>query len=248
MLYKNKNACSKTRVLILPAGKEGAHRCVSHSGLNIPGQKVHDTFEALLKELSFTQSAVDHLISRVTGLAKSTLHISEQRKKVLNAQLKAIDAKIEAVENKLFDGTIIDHTYKRWMIKYEGEKAKLREDFDLSQRLESDLHGELQLMPYLMNMPKIFQDSSLAQKHAILHQVFKQGLGYKEGSFRTPSINVEFEHKLLILKEKGLLFLEQPFGFSEGIPSCGDGGSPLQHLDGIFAVLREIYPKKSNQK
>lgn len=197
------------------------YRYVSHSGLNIPSQKVHETFEALLKGLSFAQSTLDHLISRVTGLAKSTLQNSEQRKKVLNAQLKAIDAKIEAVENKLFDGTIIDHTYKRWMIKYEGEKAKLREDFDLSHRLESDLHRELQLMPYLMNMPKIFQDSSLAQKHAILHQVFKQGLTYKEGSFRIPSVNVGFDCKLLIIKEKWWLFLEQPSDFFEGIPSCG---------------------------
>jgi site-specific DNA recombinase len=200
------------------------YRCVSHSNVNISGQKLHDAFDELLKHLSFTQDYVNQLISRVTGFAKSTSQISDQRKKVLNSQLNAIDIKIENLESKLFEGTIIDHTFKRWMIKYEGEKAKLREQFDLSQRLESDLHDELQLLPYLLNMPKVFQDSSLGQKHAIFNEVFKQKLTYREGSFRTPSINPEYVHKLLILKEKGLLFLEQPSGVFEGLPSCGEWG------------------------
>ncbi|GGG97677.1 hypothetical protein GCM10007422_09610 [Pedobacter zeae] len=78
---------------------------------------------------------------------------------------------------------------------------------------------------FLLNMPKIFQDSSLGQKHAIFSQVFKQGFTFKEGSFRTPSINLEFAHKLLIFKEKWLLFLEQPSGVFEGVPSCGERGS-----------------------
>ena len=200
------------------------YRCVKHSNVNISGQKLHDTFEEVLKHLSFTQESINKVINRITGVAKSTLEISEQRKTIFNKLLKAIDTKIETLETKLFEGTIIDHTYKRWMVKYEGEKAKLREKYDFSLQLEDDLHNELHLLPYMLNMPKIFQNSSLGQKHAILNQVFKQGLTYKEGSFRTPEINVEFVHKLLILKEKGLLFLEQPFDDFEGNPSCGERG------------------------
>ncbi len=76
----------------------------------------------------------------------------------------------------------------------------------------------------MLNMPKIFQDSSLGQKHAILRQVFKQGLTFREEVFRTPFINPEFGCNLLILKEKGLLFLEQPFDSFEEEPSGGEWG------------------------
>lgn len=95
------------------------YRCISHSNVNISGQKIHDAFDKLLKDLSFTQESIDQLIIRVTGLAKSTHQISDQRKKTLNFQPMAIDAKIETLENKLFEGTIVEHTYKRWMLKYE---------------------------------------------------------------------------------------------------------------------------------
>ncbi|WP_208745782.1 class I SAM-dependent methyltransferase [Pedobacter kyonggii] len=174
-----------------------------------------------------------------------------QNENLLNSiliQLKTIDAKIEVLETKLFDGTIIDHTYKRWKIKYEGEKAKLGEDFGFSERLEGNLYEELQLLPYILNMPKIFQDSSLGQKHAIFNQVFKQGLTFKEGSFRTRSINPDYVHKLLIIKEKWLLFLEQPSGVFEGIPSCGESEYPLQHLQELFRIIREIYKNKKRME
>lgn len=50
-----------------------------------------------------------------------------------------------------------------------------------------------------------------------MREVFKQGLTFKDGAFRTPSINPAFEHNLLILKEKGLLFLEQPSDVLDGL-------------------------------
>jgi hypothetical protein len=41
--------------------------------------------------------------------------------------------------------------------------------------------------------------------------VFKGGLTFKADTIRTHSINPAFEHNLLIIKNKRLLFEEQPF-------------------------------------
>lgn len=139
------------------------YRCIKHSNINIPGTLLHDKFEELLKYLSFSQEFLDKLISRVTMLAKGTLNISEQRKKILDGQLKAIDLKIEGVEEKLFEGIIVDHTYKRWMVKFQSEKANLMEAYRFSETLEDTLHQELLLMPYLLNLPQVYKDSSLGQ-------------------------------------------------------------------------------------
>ena len=76
----------------------------------------------------------------------------------------------------------------------------------------------------MLNLPQIFKDSSLAQQHAIISEVFKRGLTFKNGAFRTLWINPEFEANLLDIKEKGLLFLEQPFDFSLDFPSGGGRG------------------------
>lgn len=119
------------------------------------------------------------------------------------------------------------------------------EAYRFSETLEDTLHQELLLMPYLLNLPQVYKDSSLGQKHAIVNEVFKQGLTFKEGVFRTPFINPEFECNLLILKEKGLLYKEQPSREISPVPLCGDKGSPLQHLEGLLFVLRDIYSKRN---
>ena len=54
--------------------------------------------------------------------------------------------------------------------------------------------------------------------------MFKGGLTYREGAFRTGRLHPEFCHSLLVLKEKGLLFLEQPFGSFEENSSRGEWG------------------------
>src|SRR3546814_1790422 len=65
----------------------------------------------------------------------------------------------------------------------------------------------------------LFEKMPVSNQHVIMREVFKQGLTFKDGAFRTPSINPAFEHNLLILKEKGLLFLEQPGDVLDGLPS-----------------------------
>ncbi|MBC8987027.1 hypothetical protein H9X96_14735 [Pedobacter sp. N36a] len=67
---------------------------IKHRHINIPESLLHNKFEELLKHLSFSQEFLDKLISRVTTLAKGMLNISEQRKKILDGQLKAIDLKL----------------------------------------------------------------------------------------------------------------------------------------------------------
>jgi len=96
----------------------------------------------------------------------------------------------------------------------------------------------------MLNLPQIFEDSTIGQQHAIIKQVFKRGLTFKQGSFRTPWINPEFESNLLIIKGKWLLFLEQPSDKICGIPLGGVAGSPLQHLEVILSIIMEVYNKK----
>jgi hypothetical protein len=197
------------------------YRCIKHTNINISGTLVHQKFQELLKYISFSPEFLDKLIERITSLAKTTLEVRDQRHKILATKLAAIETKIENIENKLFDGVINDTTYKKGMKKFTAEKAQLKDEFNFLETMEGHLHQELLVLPYMLNLPQIFEDSTIGQQHAIIKQVFKQGLTFKQGSFRTPWINPEFESNLLILKEKGLLFLEQPSDKICGIPLGG---------------------------
>ena len=54
---------------------------------------------------------------------------------------------------------------------------------------------------------------------------FDRSLSYSDDSYRTPYLHPLFAHNELILKEKGLLKIEQPIRKIRRIPACAPDGS-----------------------
>jgi hypothetical protein len=70
--------------------------------------------------------------------------------------------------------------------------------------------------------------------------VIKGGLTYVGDAFRTPFLHPALAHNELIIKEKGLLFAEQPdqnFGESTG---CSGNGTSFEHLQALLAIFESI--------
>lgn len=201
------------------------YRCIKHSNVNISGALLHEQFSKLLINLSFTQEAIDEIVTEVkSGLSAMNINRNKELKVVMD-QLERLEEKIDSAEKKLMDDTINGATYKKWNKKFIAEKGQLlkRKD-ELDGDLEDYINQELLVLPYMLNLPSIFEDSSINQQHAILNEVFKHGLTFREGMFRTPWIHPEFEHNLLKLKQLRLLEIEQPHDNSNGISYCGERG------------------------
>jgi hypothetical protein len=65
---------------------------------------------------------------------------------------------------------------------------------------------------YLLNdLLYLWKISSIPQKQAFVKGVFGNNFTYHDGIYRTPNVVGLFRDKVLILKEKGLLFYEQTF-------------------------------------
>ena len=86
------------------------------------------------------------------------------------------------------------------------------------------MEEDIKLLPGLLDMNILFDNANINQQHSILNEVFKQGLTFRDGAFRTPSVNPTFSHNILKMKEKGLLLVEQPLDLSDGLPLCGERG------------------------
>lgn len=232
------------------------YRCITHTTVNIPGAMLHEKFEELLKHLSLKQSTIDIIVDKVTPLVRNTFKASDAQYKSIKAQLIAVDTKKDGVDQKLFDGVINDDTYKKWVLKLNGERAKLNEDLEYLERMNDEIEQDLLVLPYMLNLPKIYADSPLSQQHAITREVFKGGLTFSGGMFRTPAINEGLDCNLLTLKKKGLLEIEQPSGNRLKIPYCGEGGIrtldtllAYTHFPGVlFRPLRHLSVFKGLQK
>ena len=66
-------------------------------------------------------------------------------------------------------------TYKKWMLKFTAENARLNEELEYLERMEDEIEQDLLVLPYMVSLPPVFTDS-LLQQHAIIKQVFKDGL------------------------------------------------------------------------
>jgi site-specific DNA recombinase len=77
----------------------------------------------------------------------------------------------------------------------------------------------------LTDIPQIYRKANVHQKHTIIRTVFKDGLMFNDGAYRTPYLIPALSHNQLILKEKGLLFVEESFANSGVTPVCSEDGN-----------------------
>lgn len=197
------------------------YRCNVHSNINVPGVKIHEQFNNLLKTLSFDPRQLWLLKEIVKEMAVVPL---KEKQKKLNDKviaLASLNDKISNLEQRYLNNEIETTTYQTWFKKFKEEKAILETSLDPKESkkaIKSDVI--VRVVPALTNIFGIFDKCDIYQKHAIIRAVFKDNLCYGGGMFRTPYIDPTFKDKILILKKKGLLFYEQSFKISEDNPLC----------------------------
>lgn len=201
------------------------YRCVKHSSVNISGTVLHKRYEELLQHLSFTKEQVTELIGYIKDELKKAVKVRAKELEIKKEQLIIAQKKLDGLEDKVLNDIINGDTYKKGYKKFSIEIARLKSEVsDLSVDIKTKAQEQIKLIPKLMDIPELFNRASINQQHAILNRVFKQGLTFADGTFRTPSLNPVFHHNYQTLNKKGLLFVEQPIGNNTQIPCCGKGG------------------------
>lgn len=225
------------------------YRCIKHSNLNISGNLLHDKFKELIINLSFTRQQVEEITGHVKDGLKEALAIRAKELVIKQEQLVVAEKRLESLENKVLDDIINGETYKKGYKKFSMEIVRLKSEIgNLSEDIEAEANQQVDLLPYLLNLPSIFEKATVNQQHSILNRVFKQGLTFKDEVFRTPWVNPHFQHNLLILKGKRVVFYRAILRFLSGIPLSGVKGSLLEHLEGILAVIQEVRCQNISKK
>ena len=70
--------------------------------------------------------------------------------------------------------------------------------------------------------------------------VFNNKLYYQDGSYRTPYLYPTFFLKAALVKENGLLFVEQPLQFSSNFALCAPDGNTIEPLIKLLAWIDSI--------
>lgn len=134
----------------------------------------------------------------------------------------------EHIDKDIFEHTLND--LKTTLVDLEVKLVKAKTDTDT-------MHNIMKLLlPKLSKLSAVFKTFPLYRQHQLLNTLFPQGIWY-DGIYRTPYLFELYSHKALILKEKGLLVIEQPLVDLGEIPLSTHNGNPIELLEIWLKVL-----------
>ncbi len=201
------------------------YRCVHEPWKNYRGEKLHEMVDELLHNLSFSARQLRIIISKVKEKFDEQLKNRATVIKNKDKALAEVNKKINDLEEKLINGVIENSTYKKWFSKLSGERSLLQSDItklkgDINQRW-SKLEKAL---PYLCDMKNLYHKLGINAKQKLLKMWFKPTLIFDGEVLRTNLLHPSLMHNYLSIKEKRLLFVEQPsLSFAKNSISTPDG-------------------------
>lgn len=168
------------------------------------------------------QSTYEHID---TDTQDSQTFMNRAFKLMVAKALTEVNKKINDLEEKLINGVIENSTYKKWFSKHSGERSLLQSDItklkgDINQRW-SKLEKAL---PYLCDMKNLYHKLGINAKQKLLKRWFKPTLISDGEILRTNLLHPALMANYLSIKEKRLLFVEQPsLSFAKNSKSTPDG-------------------------
>lgn len=153
------------------------YRCIEHTETNISGNMLHEKFEELLDEISFTGQQVDFITKQSKRLLDVALSDSKKILAARKSQVMEIDRKIEKLEVRLMEDEIDGATYKKWKQKFATERAVLQHDIDstLNNEQTGKWNKLSRLLPQMTSIRTIYKAAPAHRKIMLIkHEAFKK--------------------------------------------------------------------------
>ncbi len=237
--------CGKLLTAAFAQGKTlkvGYYRCMADN-TNLNARHLHEQFDELLKELSLPTFYVEYLRQAVLKNLQDGLTQNRTKYESKKEQLLKLDRKMENLEEDRITRTIDAEAFLKWQRRYQSEAAIIRGELEsLSEPFDEVLQRYQETIPLLANMHHTYHAhaKSTAQKQSMIKGVFEHGIAHDKISFRTPSILSIFHPKEQVLKEKGLLIIEQPIQKIDKSKECSQNGLIFEPLQAFLMILSEI--------
>lgn len=229
---------------LLTAGKSSGRSkkywyyfCKTHKK-NLPANKVHEWFEKILDNLSLPEES---LIKFKEGLKeKVDKHISTKTADLMktNLSLQRIVDRISSVEEKyLTTPDISEKTYKKIITDLRADESRLRGQVASLSVNNEYLYSMIeQATPKLLDLKKTFFRFSIQKQHLLINTIFNNYLSFDGKVGRTAFLSPLFKHNELVLKEKGLLLVEQSVKIFGITPISAPYGSLFEPILAILSA------------
>lgn len=178
--------------------------------------KLHKQFDELLNELQLEPHQLEFLQENAVKFINENLQVNENQLSLKNRELNQLEAKIDSIEEKYISDSMDDHAYRKWKARYEVERVNLMGDIEeLNIPIAETWARYSESLHKLTDIAQIYNDGDMHSKKSFINVVFDNKLTYSNGVYRTLYLNPIYRPKAVLLKKKGLLFVEQSLSKSE---------------------------------
>lgn len=211
-------------------------------GINLNADKLHAQFDDILHVCTFGKEEAEWMRGEVLKTVLQELNEGKERIEPLQKQLAAVNSKINETQRKFLttEGVSTD-VYKEVMAEMHARKASIEAEinsYNLNQSYYVDVVNRV--FESMVNLKEVFHSIPVDQKHEFIRIIFGGFLYYSHNCFRTPYLSDLIADKALILKEKGLLIVEQPFvrmGEKSPVYTKGDHFGTFQQIECLASVF-----------
>lgn len=223
-------------------GKSGKHYWyyVCHQcKVNISANKAHQLFGEILDHFSWSQEKIEVFTSELTEAIRSHLDDQSQMQAETLKAIRGIQAKINNTEEKfLSQDSISKSTFNKVMNNLRSQLSVMQHRMHELQS-DNDLYFDRvkTLVPALHDIRGLVEKYDLATRQQFIRLVFDNYLSFDGEAYRTRKLISSFSHNAVILKEKGLLEIEQTLIGSDVTPISTEDGSSVELLRRLADIL-----------
>lgn len=206
--------CGKAVTGAASTGRHGGkffyYKCATSTHLNLSVKKAHGQLMEVLKLMSLPQRLITAIKHQTTVDLEATQKENKQRIKQLAKDLEDCEAKLYSVEEKWIANQLNFESYQRWHSHHSHQRLALNAQLDKLEQEEKHIWYLVQdELEKLSDLHYLYQIGSTTDKQQLIRLGFDSRLYYSGGTYRTPYMMPIFTHNTLIMKEKGLLVLDQ---------------------------------------
>ena len=196
--------------------------CPEHKK-NLSGSKIHGQILEILYNLKLTDDLIEQLMERVRIKLKAAYKNNANVRASKTAELSKLNEQIESLELKYISNEIDVIAYKKWLPKLIDKRTSINKTIE-SLKMPS-IEKISTLLDNVGDLCTVYEKANVFRKQALIKMLFGEKLMYENGIYRTTFLLSLFYPKILILKEKQLLEIQETACNSGFTPICAPGGT-----------------------
>lgn len=203
--------------------------------------KLHQQLNDILIEFTLPKHHQEYLFNKIATDLNAQAPIAQKQLLKIKQELTETTQKIINIEEDRINRVMNADTFTKWYSLLSSKQNSLKEQIEtLSKPKDEIMNHYKETLPLLTDLNYLYKIATVPAKQELLNTLFDNTLMYDGLIYRTYNLYPIYRPKELILKQKGLLVIEQPsIDFANSAKLC-PVGSQNRTLFSFLQLLNSI--------